>query len=64
MEDVGSREGDDPKTDDEAPDRDDVLAGRTVMSGEAGSFVGAEDLTADATDHEQNADSEGEPCHG
>lgn len=64
MEDVGSGEGDYPQTDDEAPDRNDVLAGRTVMEGEAGTFVGAKNLTADANDHEQNADSEGEPCHG
>ena len=64
MEDVSGGEGDDPEADDDAANRDDPLAGRAVMDAETGGFVRAENLATEADDHEQNAESKGEPCHG
>ena len=64
MEDVSGGKGDDPEADDEAADRDDPLAGGAVMDAKTGGFVRAENLATEADDHEQNAESESEPCHG
>jgi hypothetical protein len=64
MEDVSSREGDDPKADDEAANGDDPLAGGAIMGGEGGGFADAEDLSADANHHQKGAENEGEPSHG
>lgn len=64
MEDVGSGKGNDPETDDQAADSDDPFAGGTVVGGEGGGFVDAEDLAAEANHHQEGAENEGEPCHG
>jgi hypothetical protein len=63
VQDVSCGEGNDPKADDQAADGDDPLAGRAVMDAEGRGFVRAEKLATEADDHEQNAESEGEPCH-
>jgi len=64
MEEVGSGEGDDPETDDQAADGDDPAAGGPVVGGEGGGFADAVDLAADANHHEKSAENEGEPSHG
>ena len=64
MEDVGSREGDDPETDDQAADCDDPFASGAVVGSEGGGFADSEDLATDANDHQKRAENEGEPSHG
>ncbi len=64
MEEVGSGEGDDPETDDQAADGDDPAAGGAVVGGKGGRLADAEDLAADANHHEESAEDEGEPSHG
>lgn len=63
MEDVRGGEGDDPEADDQAADGDDPFTGGAVMDAEGRGFMGAEELPPEADDHEQNAESKGEPCH-
>jgi len=63
MEDVSGGEGDDPETDDQAADGDDPFTGGAVLGAEGGGLMGAEELATEANDHEQDAESEGEPSH-
>jgi hypothetical protein len=63
MEDVSGGESNDPEADDQAADGDDPFAGGAVMDAEGRGFASAEELPTKSDDHEQNADSEGEPCH-
>lgn len=64
MEDVSGGESNDPEADDHAAYGDDPFAGGAVMDAEGRGFMGAEYLATEADDHEQNAESESEPCHG
>lgn len=64
MEDVRGGERNDPEADDQAANGDDPFAGRAVMDAKTSGFVRAENLATEADDHEQNAESESEPCHG
>lgn len=63
MNEMRSRECDDPQTDDKAADGKDPSARGAVMHGQGRRFAGAEDLAADANAHEKSAENEGEPRH-
>lgn len=66
MEEVSSGEGDNPENNHKRPDGKDPFAHWPVVMGEGGGLADAEDLSAKANGHEDDADSEGEPgqSHG
>lgn len=64
MEDVSGGESNDPEADDDTADGDDPFTGGAVVSAEGSGLMRAEELATEADDHEQNAESESEPCHG
>ena len=64
LEVVGGGKGDDPEANDEGADGEDPLADGTVVGSEASGFADAEGLAGESDEHEEDADGEGDPCHG